>query len=87
MQSIVVDTLGKLRAHGRGLWGWCRGCAKLYRMSDPPQRRPLASFDIDMLALIAERGADYSIIRMAPVTCPRCGSRETEYRISTPPQG
>jgi hypothetical protein len=52
---------------------------------DRPERRPCSSFDIDMAALIAERGADYSIIRMAPVPCPRCGSRDTETRLRTPP--
>jgi hypothetical protein len=25
-------------------------------MSDPPERRPLASFEIDVAALVAERG-------------------------------
>ena len=48
--------------------------------------RVRAAFDIDMAALIAERGADHSFIRMAPVPCPRCGSRDTEYRRSTPPR-
>jgi hypothetical protein len=43
-------------------------------MSDPPERRPRSSFDIDMGALVAESGADYEIIGMAPMLCPYCGS-------------
>jgi hypothetical protein len=85
-QPIVLDTLGKLHAHGYSLWGWCRDCAKLYRMGQRAEERVLAAFDIDMAALIAERGADHSFIRMAPVPCPRCGSRDTEYRRNTPPR-
>ena len=46
-------------------------------MSDPPGLRPAASFDIDMAALVAERGADTPLVRMAAVRCPRCGSRDT----------
>jgi hypothetical protein len=65
--------------------GWCRECAKLYRMDARAEDRVPAAFDIDMPALIAERGADHSIIRMAPVPCPYCGSCDTETRLSTPP--
>jgi hypothetical protein len=54
-------------------------------MSDPPEGRPPASFDIDMAALVAERGADCPIVGMAPVPCPYCGSRDTEIRLKTPP--
>jgi hypothetical protein len=31
MPSIVLDTLGKLTAHGHGLDGWCLDCAARYR--------------------------------------------------------
>jgi hypothetical protein len=52
-------------------------------MADPPERRIPSNFDIDLAALIAERGADCFVIRMVPVPCPRCGSVDTQYRITT----
>jgi hypothetical protein len=85
MQTVSLDTLGKLHAYRYGLWGWCRECAKLYRMDVPAEQRVRAAFEIDLAALIAERGAESTCIRMAPVLCPRCGSRDTEQRISPPP--
>jgi hypothetical protein len=30
---ISLDTIEKLHASHRGLWGWCRRSASLYRMS------------------------------------------------------
>lgn len=65
--QIVLDTLGKLRAHGHGLWGWCYSCAGL--------------FDVDVTALVDERGADCDIARLAPVPCPYCGSSAIEMHI------
>jgi len=52
MGSIVIDTLGKLREHGHGLFGYRQICRK--------------AFGVDMAALIAQRGADYRYIRMPP---------------------
>src|SRR5258708_26065956 len=48
-------------------------------------RRVIALCDIDMAALIAERGADCAVVGLAPVPCPYCGSRDTANRIRTPP--
>jgi hypothetical protein len=84
MPMIALDTLGRLHARGYGLFGSCADCAQLYRMADPPERRIPSNFDVDIATLIAERGADCSVIRMAPVPCPRCGSRDTQCRVTTP---
>ena len=83
MQMIVLDTIGKLDRHGHGMFGWCGRCATLYRPERGPSNPP-ASFDIDLPALIAERGADHAVIGMAPVPCRYCGSRETETRVLGP---
>jgi hypothetical protein len=84
MPVVALDTLGRLHAGGYGLFGCCTDCAQLYRMADPPERRVPSHFEIDIAALMAERGADCSVVRMAPVSCPRCGSLNTESRIATP---
>lgn len=84
---IVLDTLGALHRHGHGLFGWCANCgdASWYwadvRARRTPQR---AAFDIDLAALILERGEDSPVVKMEPVPCPRCGSRNVEMRIKTP---
>ena len=70
---VILDTIGKLHAYHHDLCGWCCNCASL--------------FEINIAALITERGADCEIIGMAPVPCPRCGSRDTEHCIDTPPHG
>lgn len=80
---IVLDTLGKLRSHGYGMFGTCLDCSRLYRMDAPAEQRISAHFDIDLGKLIEERGADADCIHMAPVPCPRCGSDHTEHRITT----
>ena len=80
MQMIVIDTIGKLHHHGHRTFGWCRRCAALYRPERGPGNPP-ASFDIDLPALIAERGTGHPVVGMAPVPCPYCGSRQTEIRI------
>ncbi len=82
---IILDTLSKLHANRHTLFGWCRPCASRYRMAVRPEDNPPASFDIDVAALIAQRGPDAPVVRMPPVACPRCGSRETEARILGPP--
>jgi hypothetical protein len=80
---IVLDTIGKLHARGYGIFGTCIGCAARYRMDAPPGAC-VSNFDIDLEALIAERGAATSIIGMVPVACPRCGGLRTEIRVITP---
>lgn len=79
-QRIVVDTIGKLHQCGYTLFGFCADCARLYRKDR--QDNPLSSFTVDLPALIAERGADSPLIRMAPVSCPYCGGRRVDYRIT-----
>ena len=64
---IVLDTLGKLYAHGHGIGGYCLDCRRLFAVS--------------LTVLMLERGRDYSPIRMAPVRCPGCGKRRTQYSI------
>lgn len=39
------------------------------------------SFDVDLLALGDERRTDSEVTGIAPVRCPRCGSRATEIRV------
>jgi hypothetical protein len=70
MSYIRLDTLDRLRRQRHGLFGWCYDCDGF--------------FAIDLDALIAERGANASTIRMAPIPCGRCGGTRTEYRITAP---
>jgi hypothetical protein len=84
MPTIKLDTLNRLAAYGHGLGGWCLDCSARYRPATPAAERARAGFDVDIAALITERGPAASAIRMAPVPCPRCGSRRTECRITTP---
>jgi hypothetical protein len=81
MPAITLDTLGKLYAHGHGLNGWCLECSASYRPEVPAAARPRAGFDVDIAALIAERGADAAIVSLRPPPCPRCGSERTEVRL------
>ena len=82
MQPIVLDTLGKLPAHGYRLFGWCRDCQNKY---DRRRRdNPSTHFDIDMAALAAERGAGCAVVGLAPIACPHCGSRDTQTRLLPP---
>jgi hypothetical protein len=60
---IVIDTLGKLYAHGYGLTGYCRVCRRYLK--------------VPMLALIVARGADSPVAGIVPLTCAGCGGRET----------
>jgi hypothetical protein len=82
--EVPLDTLGKLADRRHRLFGSCPDCARSYRMALGPANQP-SQFDIDIAALIAERGRDCLIVGMAPVPCPRCGSRRTEIRILPPP--
>jgi ssDNA-binding Zn-finger/Zn-ribbon topoisomerase 1 len=85
MEMIALDTLGKLHQYGHGLFGWCSDCGSLSRYwSDVGVGRTPASFDIDLKALIGERGKDNPVVGLEPVPCPWCGSRRTETRVTTP---
>jgi hypothetical protein len=85
MEFIVLDTLGKLVTHGVGLSGLCNTCASGYWEEVRARRMPKpSSFDVDLAALIAERGDDCRVVGLAAVACPRCGSRDTETRLSVP---
>jgi hypothetical protein len=70
---IVLDTLGKLEAHGHGIGGYYLASRRLFAVS--------------MTVLMLERGRDYSPIRMAPLRCPGCGGRRTQYTIIAPSKG
>jgi hypothetical protein len=71
--TIVLDTLGKLYAHGHGLSGYCRPCRRFFRVSMP--------------VLIAARGADSRAVGMRPLRCAVCLGRETEIRVTAPSKG
>jgi hypothetical protein len=72
---LVVDTLGKMRAIGNWLSGYCLDC-----------RKP---FDIDLDALIAERGEHHPATYpegFERVPCHRCGGKRTETRSHAGPK-
>jgi hypothetical protein len=81
MPAIVLDNIGKLYAHGRSLDGWCLDGAGRYRPATPAVERVRSSFDVDIAALIAQRGADAPIVGLQPPPCPRCASARTEIRL------
>jgi hypothetical protein len=62
---FTLDTLGKLRAHGHGVCGYCRDCRCIFAVSNAE--------------LIAERGAECRVVGMAPLTCPGCGGKHTTF--------
>jgi hypothetical protein len=71
---IVLDTLGKLYAHGHGIGDYCLDCRRL--------------FNVSMAVLTLERGRDCRTVRMTPpLRCPGCGGRETQYTIIAPRMG
>jgi hypothetical protein len=85
MEMITIDTLGAMQRRGYGLFGWCGDCGAPSSYWTDVRRTPKrAIFDIDIAALIRERGADASIVSMPPTRCPRCGSCKTETRIMAP---
>jgi ssDNA-binding Zn-finger/Zn-ribbon topoisomerase 1 len=87
MEAIALDTLGKLRHHGHGLFGWCSDCGSPSRYwEDLKARRPPkpAMFDINLGALMRERSRAFPVVGLAAVPCPRCGSRKTETRVTAP---
>jgi hypothetical protein len=87
METILLDTLGRLYQHGHGMFGWCTACgsALRYWADLKAGRNPQPSiFDIDIAVLIRERSESSSVVGMAPARCPRCGSLNTETRITAP---
>jgi len=84
--EIPLDTLGKLADRRHRLFGSCLDCARRYRY-ELGARNQSSQYDIDIGALIAERGRDCLIVGMKPVPCPYCGSRRTELRILPPQAG
>jgi len=87
MEMIALDTLGKLHQHGHGLFGWCSECGSPSRYwADVKVRRTPkpAMFDIDLAAVMRERGRDCVVVGLEPDVCPRCGSRKTEMRVTAP---
>jgi len=77
----ALDTLGRLAAAGYGLTGHCLDCSARYRPDMPAAERVSSAWDVDMGALIAERGASAPTVGMLPLSCPRCGSVRTEFRL------
>jgi hypothetical protein len=71
--AIVLDTLGKLYAHGHGINGYCLVCQRVFLVSLP--------------ALIKERGGDSPVVGMKPLTCPGCQGRRTIFQITAPAKG
>ena len=72
--EIALDTLGRLAARRHSLFGSCLDCARRYRYELGARNQP-SQFDIEIGALVAERGRDCLIVGMEPVMCPPCGSR------------
>jgi hypothetical protein len=68
--SIVLDTIGELYAHGYGFSGYCRPCRRY--------------FGAPMPVLIEARGADSPVVGMRPLRCAACLGRETEIRVTAP---
>jgi len=83
----VLDMLGKHWQHGHSMFGWCSDCGSPSRYWDDVKARRApkpASFDIDLAALIRERGADSLVVELAPIPCPRCGSTKSETWVVAP---
>ena len=87
MEMIALDTLGKLHHHGHGIFGWCSECGSPSRYwADVKARRAPkpAMFDIDLAELIRARGEGCLVVGLGRVPCPRCGSSNTETRVTAP---
>jgi hypothetical protein len=69
----VLDTLGKLYAHGHGIGGCCLACQRVFAVSLP--------------ALIKERRGDCRYIGMRPLSCPGCRGRRTTFQVTAPARG
>jgi hypothetical protein len=87
MEMLALDTLEKLYHHGHGLFGWCSDCGSPSRYWDDVKARRApkpALFDVDLGALIRERGQDSLVIGLAAIPCSRCRSTKTETRVTAP---
>jgi hypothetical protein len=87
MEMIALDTLRKLHRYGHGLFGWCSECGSPSRYWDDVRARRTpksAMFDVDLAALMRERGKDCLVVGLGRVPCPRCGSTNTETRVTAP---
>jgi hypothetical protein len=71
--GIVLDTLGKLYAHGHGIGGYCLVCQRI--------------FGVSIVALIKERGGEARVVGMKPLTCPGCQGRRTKFQITAAAKG
>lgn len=56
--------------HGHGIGGYCLDYQRL--------------FNLEMAALIAERGEDCRLSGMAPLTCPGCQGKHTQFSVTAP---
>jgi hypothetical protein len=70
---IVLDTLGKLYAHGHGIGSYCLVCQRVFLVLLP--------------SLITERGGDARVAGMNPLMCPGCQERRTTFQITAPAKG
>jgi len=87
MDMLILDTIGKLYRHGHGVFGWCSDCGSPSRYWEDVRARRTpqpAMFEIELPALIRDRGADCLVVALDKVPCPRCGSTNTETRIMAP---
>jgi hypothetical protein len=85
--EITIETLDAMQRHGLGLFGWCCDCGFPSRYWEDVKARRVprrAMFDTDVVAFIRERGESSPVIGIAPPSFPRCGSRHTETRITSP---
>jgi hypothetical protein len=74
MDTLVLDTIGKLWRHGYGMFGWCSDCGSPTRYRDDVSRGALLSqamFDINLVALLRDRGENSPVVRSEPIPCPR----------------
>jgi hypothetical protein len=70
MEMIGLDTLGKLHRHRHGFFGWSSDCGSPSRYWDDVRVRRVpkpAMFDIDVAALIRERGKDCLVVGLGRV--------------------
>jgi hypothetical protein len=60
-----LDTLGRLRAHGHGVCGYCLDCQRVFAVS--------------IAGLITELGEDCPLVGLKPLPCPVCGRKHTTF--------
>jgi hypothetical protein len=70
---FTLDTLGKLRAHGHGVCGYCPKCRR--------------SFPVSIAKLITELGEDCPLVGLKPLPCPGCGRKHTTFSTIVLPKG